>query len=123
MARPAFKPTATQRHKVTVLAAARMPKLDIASALGIDPKTLDKHFPDELSIGIAKRNADIWLALFRAAKGGNVAAQKAWLARQDLEPPTTADATQQPQRLGKKEQAERDALTAAEGTSWSKILN
>jgi hypothetical protein len=123
MARPAFKPTPTQRYRVSVLAAARMPKVDIARALGIDAKTLGKHFADELSTGIAKRNAEMLEAMFRAGKRGNVAAQKAWLARQDLEPPPAAGGEAPAEKLGKKEQAQRDALTADEGTSWSSILN
>ncbi|MPZ31444.1 MAG: hypothetical protein GEV13_10680 [Rhodospirillales bacterium] len=98
-----------------------MAKVDIASALGIDEKTLNKHFSGELSFGIAKRNGEIWLALFRAGKRGNVAAQKAWLARQDLEPPTPSAAIEE--KLGKKEQAQRDALTADEGTTWAKLIN
>jgi len=119
MARPAYKPTQAQRYRVTILAAARMSKVAIASVLNIDPKTLDRHFPVELSVGIAKRNADIWLSLFRAAKGGNVAAMKAWLGRQDLESPS---AGLQPEKLGKKAQAEREAAIAHEGNDWGELV-
>ncbi len=119
MARPAFKPSQSQRYRVSVLAAARMPKIDIASALGIDPKTLDKHFADELSTGIAKRNSEVLMATFRAAKGGNVAAVKVWLARQEPMPPMVAGAEPP---LGKKAQAERDAAIAHEGNEWGELV-
>lgn len=115
MARPPFKPTAAQRVRVAILAAARMSKIDIALSLDIDPKTLDKHFAEELTIGAAKKNAEIHAAMFKAAtKGGNVAAQKAWLARH-------ASPEGSLETLGKKEQREAEAKAPPPG-EWEGLV-
>lgn len=127
MGRPAFKVTDALRRRVSILAAARMPKVDIARALGCDEKTLDKHFSPELTVGIAKRNAEVLVAMFKSARGGNVAAQKAWIARQDVMPETprtpapapTPEA--KPAKLGKKEELEA-AANAEPPAEWGVLV-
>ena len=47
--------------------------------VGIDAKTLRKHYRDELDLGETKANAQIAGFLFNAAKSGNVTAQIFWL--------------------------------------------
>ncbi len=61
------------------MAAYGIPEPDIARVTGVDPKTLRKHYRDELDLGEAKANAQVAGFLFSAAKNGNVTAQIFWL--------------------------------------------
>jgi len=61
------------------MAAYGIPEPDIARVTGVDPKTLRKHYRDELDLGEAKANAQVAGFLFNAAKNGNVTAQIFWL--------------------------------------------
>jgi hypothetical protein len=61
------------------LAAYGIPEADISGVVGIDPKTLRKHYREELDLGEAKANAQVAGFLFNAAKNGNVTAQIFWL--------------------------------------------
>jgi hypothetical protein len=79
MARKPFVVTDAVRERVRTLAGLGVPQVDIARIIRGDPKTLRKHFRDELDRGVAEANAVIAGALFTAAKGGNVPAQKFWL--------------------------------------------
>ena len=117
--RPAFKPTAAQRRKVTNAAAGGMAHEEIAVALGICRNTLVKHFEKELSTGAMNRRAEILDAMARTALKGNVSAQKAFLA---MTPTLAAPPAESEKPVGKKEQANRDATTAAAGTDWADLL-
>jgi hypothetical protein len=130
MARPSFKPTAIQRRNVAIVAAGGMAHEDIAVALQISRNTLEKHFKAELSAGTAQKRMEILLSLFRAGKKGNVSAQKAFLA---FVPTIGAPSAKQPgtdipvkepkaEPIGKKEQAQKDAVTAHVGTGWDDLL-
>jgi hypothetical protein len=79
MARKPFVVTDAVRERVRTLAGLGVPQVDIARIIRGDPKTLRKHFRDELDRGVAEANAVIAGALFTTAKGGNVPAQKFWL--------------------------------------------
>jgi hypothetical protein len=79
MARKPFVVTDAMRERVRTLAGLGVPQVDIARIIRGDPKTLRKHFRDELDRGVAEANAVIAGALFTTAKGGNVPAQKFWL--------------------------------------------
>ena len=61
------------------MAAYGIPADDIARVVGIDPKTLRKHYRDELDLGETKANAQVAGFLFNAARSGNVTAQIFWL--------------------------------------------
>jgi hypothetical protein len=61
------------------LAAYGIPESDISGVVGIDPKTLRKHYREELDLGETKANAQVAGFLFNAAKNGNVTAQIFWL--------------------------------------------
>lgn len=92
---------------------------EIAVALGICRNTLHKHFENELSVGAHKKRMDVLDALARAALKGNVSAAKAFLAST----PGLAAPPEVPEKpLGKKEQANEDAKTAAEGTGWDDLI-
>ena len=79
MGRRAHKPDAALRRQVEALAAYGLPETDIGRVVGIDPKTLRKHYREELDLGEAKANAQVAGYLFNAAKNGNVTAQIFWL--------------------------------------------
>lgn len=55
------------------------PQADIARILGIDEKTLRKHYRDELDLATARANATIGGALFNKAKSGDTVAMIFWM--------------------------------------------
>ena len=69
MARPPHKPDAANRRQVEAMAGYGVPEVDIARVLRIDPKTLRKHYRDELDGGHVKANAKVAENLFRKATG------------------------------------------------------
>jgi hypothetical protein len=79
MGRRAHQPDPAQRKQVETLAAYGIPETDISKVVGIDPKTLRKHYRDELDFGETKANAQVAGFLFNAARNGNVTAQIFWL--------------------------------------------
>jgi hypothetical protein len=79
MGRRAHKPDAASRRQVEAMAAYGIPEIDIARVVGVDPKTLRKHYRDELDMGETKANAQVAGFLFNAARSGNVTAQIFWL--------------------------------------------
>lgn len=78
-ARPSHKPTPEQRQLVQLHATVGTPQSIIADIIGIDDKTLRKHYREELDQATAKANAAIGGALFNKAKNGDTAAQIFWL--------------------------------------------
>lgn len=129
--RPEFKVTTALQRKVANAAGGGMSHEEIALGLGISRKTLEKHFEHELSIGAYAKRLEVLDAMQRTAKRGNVAAQKAYLqltprASAPPPPPQPEDAAGAPESksapVGKKEQAQADALTAQVGTEWETIL-
>jgi len=77
--KPPHAPTPEQRQIVQLHATIGTPQESIARIIGIDAKTLRKHYRDELDLAIAKANATIGGALFNKAKGGDTAAQIFWM--------------------------------------------
>jgi hypothetical protein len=51
------------------MAAYGVPETDVARVLGIDPKTLRKHYREELDTGSIKANSRIAESLYRKATG------------------------------------------------------
>jgi len=51
------------------MAAYGIPEADVARVLGIDPKTLRKHYRDEIDTGSIKANSRIAESLYRKAMG------------------------------------------------------
>lgn len=98
---------------------------DLAIWLGIDRGTLEKHFEAELTQGALERRVEVLEAMHAAAQKGNVTAQRAYLERLPAlgVPPTPpAPEPAQPEKLGKKKQAQVDAKTAQQGTGWDDLL-
>jgi hypothetical protein len=79
MGRRAHKPDPALRRQVEAMAAYGIPETDISRVVHIDPKTLRKHYREELDLGESKANAHVAGFLFNAAKNGNVTAQIFWL--------------------------------------------
>ena len=69
MARPSHKPDPIVRRQVEAMAGYGVAESDIARVVGLDPKTLRKHYRDELDNGHVKANAKVAENLFRKATG------------------------------------------------------
>jgi hypothetical protein len=81
MPRPPFSPTNEQRGVVKSMAAVGIPHDAIAMKIGIrSPKTLRKHFRQELDLGVTEANYKVSRILFdMAASGQHPAATFFWL--------------------------------------------
>jgi hypothetical protein len=79
MSRKAHQPDPALRRQVEAMAAYGIPEADISRVVAIDPKTLRKHYRDELDLGSTKANAQVAGFLFNSARNGNVTAQIFWL--------------------------------------------
>ena len=73
--KPALKPTDEDRKFVTLMAIAGITKETIARVMGMDKKTLNKHFEKALDESVHMAHAKIVGALYNNALKGNVAAQ------------------------------------------------
>lgn len=124
------KPTAEQRRTVEAMAGYGIPEADVARVVGIAPMTLRKHYGDELDLGRVKANAKVAQSLFQIATSpeakGAVPAAIFWLKSRagwsEYAPAPVQRPAAEP-KLGKKEQADLAAETAAEGTEWGNLLH
>ena len=117
------KPTTESRATARTLASFGIPQDQIALVLKIDAKTLRAHYVEELSTGSIVATAKVAANLYRIATGSGRQACTAaifWMKCRagwsEFAPPP------KPAPLGKKEQAEIDAVTAAQGTTWAEVL-
>jgi uncharacterized protein (DUF2342 family) len=69
MPRKAHQPDPVARRQVEAMAAYGVPETDIARVVAIDPKTLRKHYRDELDTGAIKANSRIAESLYKKATG------------------------------------------------------
>jgi hypothetical protein len=69
MGRPAHRADPTTQRQVEALAGYGVPEAEIAGVIGIDPKTLRKHYRGELDHGHVKANAKVAENLHRKATG------------------------------------------------------
>ena len=69
MGRRSHQPDESLRRQVEALAGYGIPEADIAGLIGIDPKTLRKHYRHQLDHGHVKANAKVAENLFRKATG------------------------------------------------------
>lgn len=118
--RPEFVVTDEDREKVRVLKAGGMSNEAIAEAIGISEPTLRKHFSLDLEVGAAKVTADVLMARYRSAMGGNVSAQNKWLEAAGAIPPKPRKVKEKP--VGKKEAAQAEAETAHQSSDWGSLL-
>lgn len=125
--RPGFEPTWRQREDVKLLKADDWSDERIARYLGISRNTLLAHFADELEAGADQVRARVLRDLSLASSKGSAAASDRLLKLPGMiapaqQLPVPESAAPEPV-LGKKAQANRDAQTAHQGTSWNQILN
>jgi hypothetical protein len=77
---PLFEPTEDQRRTVKALSGYGVPQEGIAIHIGVDPKTLRKHFRDELDRGSVEATAKVAQTLFHLATvEKNVASVIFWM--------------------------------------------
>ena len=69
MGRRAHRPEPADRRQVEALAGYGVPEDEIAGVVGIDPKTLRKHYRHQLDHGHTKANARVAENLYRRATG------------------------------------------------------
>lgn len=79
MPRHPHSPTKQTRELVSLHATMGTPQAVVADLLGIDDKTLRKHYRAELDQSLSKANAQIGGALFNKAKAGDTTAMIFWL--------------------------------------------
>lgn len=129
--RRAYRPSDDEREKVRVLKAGGMTNEAIATAVGITIPTLTKHFSVELDCGTAKVRAELLMARYRSAIGGNVSAQTKMLElvgasaagdklkdRETAPAGSAASPTRAP-KLGKKEVQQQAAEDVAGGSKFA----
>jgi len=80
--KPPHAPTDAQRQTVQLHTTVGTTQAVISQLLGIDLKTLRKHYREELDLSKAKSNATIGGALFNKAKGGDTTAMIFWMKTQ-----------------------------------------
>lgn len=127
LGRPAFEPNYRQRDDVRLLKADDWSDERIARYIGISRNTLLEHFAEELEDGADRVRAQVLRDLKLASSKGNSAAADRLLKLSGMLHPAerlpVPDTPTPEPAVGKKEQANRDAQTAHQGTSWSQILN
>jgi hypothetical protein len=69
MGRHGHEPDISLRRQVEAMAGYGVPETEIAGMIGIDPKTLRKHYRAELDHGHTKANIRVAENLFRKATG------------------------------------------------------
>jgi hypothetical protein len=67
--RPPYEPTDKDQRVVEMMAGWSIPEGRVAKVLGIDLKTLRKHFAEELEVGRASLEAQLAQNLLRMAQG------------------------------------------------------
>lgn len=83
--RPEHQPTPERRQQVESMAGFGIIEDDIARSVGIAPKTLRKHYREELDLGHIKANAAVAQSLYKKALGDGTSAVTAaifWLKTQ-----------------------------------------
>ena len=69
MGRRSHQPDPASRRYVEAMAGYGTPEADIATVVGIDPKTLRKHYRQELNTGSIKANTKVAESLYKKALG------------------------------------------------------
>ena len=134
--RPTLDVTSEQREKVSILIGGGMGIDETAAAMKMAPNTFKKHFKDEILLARSGKRAEVLMAMFKSAIGGNVSAQKQYIAlnaladadEAALNPPVEAGARAPAPKAakipkGKKEQAQEEALTAVQSADWGNDLD
>ncbi len=110
-------------EKVESLRAFGMSLEEIATAINVSVPTLRKYFLPELQAAVSRVKSRVMLALMDKVDEGSVPAMRA--ALQLLEAGGAMPApvrTKAEAAIGKKAQADLDAMTAHKGTEWGSLL-
>ena len=99
------RPTDAQRKLVQLHATIGTPQAVISDIIGIDNKTLAKHYRAELDQALARANASVGGALFNKATKGDTTAMIFWMKT----------------RAGWREKQEVD-LTSSDGTMTPQVI-
>ena len=118
--RPSHLPTGENRRMVEVLAGFGIPAEKIAFVLGIDRKTVDKHYRSEIQRGAAMVEAKLVGNLLRIAGGTDGTALKAIMFSLNCRFGWSQYA---PAPLGKKAEADLQAQNAHEESDWNGLVN
>jgi len=122
--RPPHVPNDEKRRLVIQLLAFDWSPERISAALSITPPTLRKHYFRELRVKAEARSrveARLLGALMAEAEAGNVTAIDKYFKRFDRFDIAHAPKPEKEEKVGKKEQARRDARSQPE-SSWSTLL-
>lgn len=76
--KPPHQPTDANRKTVDMMIAVGIPQEDVAAVIGIDAKTLRKHYREELDTAASKANTKVAGQLFKNAMGGDTTAAIWW---------------------------------------------
>ena len=121
--RPTHVPTDETRNLVESLSGFGIPQDEIARLVGIDPKTLRFRYAEQIELGNIKATAKVAQNLFTMAckpTREGLSAAIFWLKVRAGWSEYAPRRVEGP--LGRKESAERDALTAGEGNEWSRLV-
>ena len=121
--RPAHVPTDETRNMVESLSGFGVPQDEISRLVGITPPTLRFHYADQIELGTIKATAKVAQNLFTMAckpTREGLSAAIFWLR---VRAGWSESGPRAEESLGKKESAERDALTAGDGTEWGQLVN
>ena len=113
------------REQVEAMASFGIPQDSIAACLKISAVTLRKRYPDELATGATKATALVAQNLFRMATGEGreaVTAAIFWLKTRGRWSELEKTAERPKAKLGMKEAAQIEAVTAHEDSDWGSIL-
>lgn len=80
--KPPHEPTKATRDTVQMHTLVGTTQADVARVIGIDEKTLRKHYRDEIDLAKARANAKVGGALFNKALSGDTAAMIFWMKTQ-----------------------------------------
>jgi hypothetical protein len=98
--RPSFQPTEEQRKQVKKLSALGFRHDDICRIIGLrSPKSLRKHFREELSRGMAEANAVVARKAYEMAISGHCLAMTIFWAKCNIKPPEPIG-DEEPQKIG-----------------------
>lgn len=91
MSLPAHAPTDITRKQAQQAAGFGLPQDQIGALLGIDDKTLRKHYPEQLALGRAMASAAVGESLFRRAISGEDTTAAIWWSKCQMRwsPPAT----------------------------------
>lgn len=122
----AHQPSEEFRKQVEAATGIGLTAEQVGIILDIDEKTLRKYYRKELDSGAFKATANVARNLYRMATGtGREAAACAmfWMKCRagwsEYAPPPAPKL----EKLGKKEQQQRDAMSGEQGTPWHGLVN